>query len=133
MSQQQKQVRNLQEEHVDLESGQTSPYLTRMEQYYLSHAAGFDGKIMMADWIPMKARRHMVEHVRAMLRQRAGGNRKVKRMAFKVFVSDPAAKSASTKRFHYGKHKNGTVYKQDRRTGRFVKFSKSERAVIRKK
>ena len=122
----------LEAEHEDIEAGQGSPYITSMEAYYSSKSAGFRGKIMLASWIPRSVRVHMINHVQFVLNRRAAGRRKVRVIAITTFARDPNAKRAQTKRFNYGKRQNGTVWKRDKKTGRFVRFSKREREVFKR-
>ena len=106
--------------------------MTSMEAYYLANTAGFRGKIMMADWIPRRDRAHMVAHVQAKLRQRSKGKKRAARTTFRAFVGDPAAKSAQSKRFVYGKKPNGQLFKKSKADGRFVAFSQKEKAEVKR-
>ena len=123
------QLKDLNADHAEIEGEQPSPYLSDMETYYLSKPFHFSGKIMLAIWIPMETRRHMIAHVRAQLTGRHKERKRVRRVAFRTFIRDPAARKASTSRFNYGKSRNG-FWKQSKKTGRFVRYSKAERRVI---
>ena len=117
-------------EHQETEASQASPYLTDMEAFYERNPAGFSGKIMLALWIPNEVRHHMIAHVRAYLIAKSKSKKRTKRIAFRQFAKDQNIKKASTPRFNFGRHKDGTLWKQDKRTGRFARFSKSEREAI---
>lgn len=131
MSQAQMQSRRILDEHFQITAEESSPFVEQMENYYLANTPGFRGKIMIASWIPRSVRVHMINHIQAVLQRRTMERRHAAKVTFAVFVRTPEAKSAQSKRFRYGKHVNGTVYKQDRRTGRFARFSQREREVLR--
>jgi hypothetical protein len=123
-------LEDLMAEHVAIEAGQVSPYITEMENYYVSHPAGFRGKIMLADWIPHSVRVHMVEHIAARLsRQR----RRARRFTFRQFISDPVMVRVQTRRLIYSKRADtGQVLKRWRKNGRFTKFNRQERRQLQK-
>ena len=125
-------LQNLREDHDAIEGGQGSPYLTHMEEYYLTHTNAFRAKIMMADWIPRDVRRHMIEHIENLLRQRAGGRARVKRVSFRQLVRDPAVVKVQTKRYTYVKDKRGRITKHSKKDGRFVAFSQKERREVQR-
>ena len=129
----QKLLADLADEHEALEEGHPSPFMRQMELYYLAHPAGFRGKIMLASWIDRASRKHMIAHVAAGLAREAAARKRERRVSFAVFARESAAKKAQTKRFVYGKHEDGTVWKRSRKTGRFTRFSQREKEVLRKR
>lgn len=124
-----KQVALLEEDHFTVVRRYEgpSPYVQQIEDYYVANPAGFRGKIMLATWIPETVRRHMVQHVAARL---ARPRRRARRVAFRQFIADPAMKKVVTRRLTYSKRADGEVLKRDKATGRFVAYTRQERAQL---
>lgn len=125
-------VQQLQQQHEDLEASQNSPYLSYMENYYFGKPKNYVSVIMGAG-IPKAERDHLIAHLRVRLAGKHAEARRARRVQFEVFVKDPAAQRAQTRRFEYTKRTdNGEILKRSRKNGRFVKLSGRERQVLKR-
>jgi hypothetical protein len=120
------------QEYRNQQVGECNPdWIDEMELYYVQHPKGFAGKIMLADWISLRMRKHMIEHVKMLFGGIRKGDKRTREVNFRQFVQDPNFVKGYSVKARYGKHKDGTVYKQDTKTGRFVSLSPSERKVVK--
>lgn len=132
----QQQAFSIQDEHRRLEGMygdcDGKDWIVDVESYYVRKPRNFVSKLKTSE-IEKDVVAHMIRHIAAVLRGRGRERKQVRRVTFVVFARNPTATRASTKRFNYGKHRNGTVWKREKSTGRFARFSKREREVLRKR
>jgi hypothetical protein len=120
-------VDKLLREHDELVDRESSPVIEYIEAYYKSHPDGWLAKVKLATHIPASARNHIVDHLQAYFAQRRRPARP--RASFNDFATGRIPR-AQTRRFQFGRRKNGALFKQDKRTGQFAPFNQRERRAI---
>jgi hypothetical protein len=110
-------------------------WIEEVEAFYVKKPAGYRKKLTMADWITKEVRDHAILHIALML-SKLPGRRKARRFTLRSFFWSPREQKAQTRRFYYEKYsrKGGRleVVKRDKKTGRFARRSKRERAQIQR-
>ena len=114
-------------EHHQVDSD--SPSVDYIENYYYRRPQRRQKVLEIAALSPEQGA-HIIRHIEIRLRSK----RKTvgRRILFAEFISNPVIKKAENKRLRYFRDKLNHPHKQDKKSGRFVAYSKAERKLVDK-